>query len=380
MAAANLVVLRPNPVERISDPVQVRHEKPWDSFFVRLLAGSLLVVLPLFAIGAIFNLARWGFWAAGGALVILVGSLTLAAWLLARPVLALSRSAEELAAGDLTARAVPTGTGQIRRLAETFNALLDQVVVELPRLHREASDSARRLSASADQLVSATAEQTHAAAQASTELDILSSSSTTIANSVAGVVKRAGELRANIHSVQTELVSVNERQLANATRLAEIKGVIELLNDIADQTALLALNAAIEAARAGESGRGFAVVADEVRRLAERSKAAAAQIANLADGAQVTSHELVFAVERRGKQFDSWLSITQAMTDESEKVQPVVARQNLTTDSVKLAIQGITDRSSAVEAAARDVASIAAAQAALAAALASRGPGQEANG
>jgi methyl-accepting chemotaxis protein len=379
-APANLVVLRPDPVERVSDPVQVQHEKPWDSFFVRLLATSLLVVLPVFAIGAIFNVARAGFWAAGGTLVVLVGSLTLAAWLLARPVLALSRSADELAAGDLTARALPTGSGQIRRLAETFNALLHQLVVELPRLHREASDSAMRLSVSAGQLVSATAEQTHAAAQASAELEILSNSSTAIANSVANVVKRAGELRANIHSVQTELVSVNERQLANATRLAEIKGVIGLLNDIADQTALLALNAAIEAARAGESGRGFAVVADEVRRLAERSKAAAGQIASLADGAQVTSHELVFAVERRGKQFDSWVSMTQAMTDESEKVRPVVDQQNITTDSVKLAIQGITHRSSAVEAAARDVASTAAAQAELTAALASRGREKDASG
>jgi methyl-accepting chemotaxis protein len=295
-------------------------------------------------------------------------------------VLALSRSAAEVESGDLTARAVPTGSGQMRRLTETFNALLNQLVVELPRLHREASDSARRLSGSADQLVSVTAEQTDAAARASAELEILSSSSTAIANSVASVVKRAGELRANIHNVQTELVGVNERQLANATRLAEIKGVIELLNDIADQTALLALNAAIEAARAGESGRGFAVVADEVRRLAERSKAAAAQIANLADGAQATSHELVFAVERRGKQFESWVSMTQAMTDESEKVRPVVEQQSVTTDSVKLAIQRITDRSNAVEAAARDVASTAAAQAALAAALASRGRDQEANG
>ena len=206
-------------------------------------------------------------------------------------------------------------------------------------------------------LAKAATEQIAAAAQATAELDALVRGSASIANAIDGVLVHAGELLTNIQRAQTDLQASSDRTQANAKRVGAIQSVLELLNDIADQTALLALNAAIEAARAGDSGRGFAVVADEVRRLAERSKAAAAEIATLAAGAQATSGEAVLAIGRRGEQLDRWMNMTQAMADATDMVRPAVQQQHAAAQNVEQAIELAALRSRAVAAAAEEIVS-----------------------
>ncbi|MFA8341618.1 MAG: methyl-accepting chemotaxis protein [Rhodothermaceae bacterium] len=263
--------------------------------------------------------------------------------------------------GDFRQRITADYKGDHRKLKDTVNSMADSLtslITAITEAIEATASASSQISSSAEEMAAGAEEQSAQSHEVATAIEQMTqtvvetsqnanlaaqitSDSVQIANEGGEVVENTVQGINKISEVVNEAASNIKALGDNSQKIGEI---VQVIDDIADQTNLLALNAAIEAARAGEQGRGFAVVADEVRKLAERTTKATKEIAEMIKQIQKDTLDAVNSMDAGTQQVDKGSELAY---QSGESLKRIIEGINKTLDIVNQVAAASEEQSSA---------------------------------
>lgn len=279
------------------------------------------------------------------------------------PLKRITEALHAVATGDLTQKLKITSQDEFGQISAGINELVEQTQVVI-----------RDITRASGEVDSVTNQVTETTRSSSTKLLRQKDQSASIATAVTEMTAAASHISDNANDTLVQVEAVNEsaskgQANMNASRevisslLEEIHStsdvvselqqessnigkILEVIQNIAEQTNLLALNAAIEAARAGEQGRGFAVVADEVRSLASKTQQSTEEIYQMIDRLQQRANQ---AVDRMGTNRDKAESLVTQADNTDKSIQTILDSLGSITDMSRMIAEGTSEQQKAAE-------------------------------
>lgn len=243
---------------------------------------------------------------------------------------------------------------------------------------RHMQSSAAELQSAANQQATGSKEQATAMAEITTTISELLATAKQIADSarrVSGIADDAGKAATagnqlvqrtseSIGTIQRQVDLIVSHMLDLGRKSQQIGGILELINELAEQTNILAINATIEAAGAGEGGKRFAVVAEEIRRLADRVGASTKEIRQLIDDIRSAVNKTVMTTEGGNKAVEAgarqFAEVTTSLgqistmvattTDAAREIELSTKQQSTAVEQVNVAVANVAQASRETEA------------------------------
>ena len=222
------------------------------------------------------------------------------------------------------------------------------------------SSASDELSAQVEQASRGTEEQTNRIGETATSMEEMNATVLEVARNASYAAEQTDSARTkaqegaevvrqsvqSIKEVQDKSGEMKESLASLGRQSEEIGKVMNVIDDIADQTNLLALNAAIEAARAGEAGRGFAVVADEVRKLAEKTMSATKEVEKTVTSIQESTNSNIEHMESSSRAVQK---ATELADSSGKALEEIVNLAQQAADQVRSIATASEEQSSASE-------------------------------